>query len=112
MVAPSELIVGHTCFVLAYEDEKLTRLFIHSLKYKGILGDSSSPQPQYLFEFIGRRASDAASDDTSPQGSDEYVVTEAQLDTVLSFEELASELLRLSPTNGAWVYDDSSRRIV
>ena len=111
MVSPSELIVGRTYFSLAYEDEKLTRLFIHSLEYKGILGDASSPKPQYLFEFIGRRTSEAASDDTSPQGGDEYVLTEGQLDTVLSFEGLASELLRLSPTNGAWIYDDSSKPI-
>lgn len=108
---PSELIVGRTYFSLAYEDEKLTRLYIHSLEYKGINKDLSADEPKYVFQFIGAATNDdgdIATPDASEwtEGGDQLVIVERQLDMILSFEELASELVRLAPTNGAWTYND------
>lgn len=111
MISPMELIAGRTYFSLAYEDERLTRMFIHSLEYMGQSDSPDSREATYAFRFIGNGdQGDGIYDQESsqPQTRDEFHVCEKELDLVFSFEGLASELIRLAPTNGAWVYNNAS----
>lgn len=104
--SPSELILGRTYFSLAYEDEKLTRLYIHSLRYQGVDSESPANEPHYIFQFIGSSNENKPplpEENSSTEAGDQLVIGDGQLDVILSFEGLASELLRLAPSNGAWV---------
>lgn len=103
---PSELILGRTYFSLAYEDEKLTRLYIHSLRYLGVNSESPANEPHHIFQFIGSSNGSEPpplEESSSAEAGDKLVIGDGQLDMILSFEDLASELLRLAPSNGAWV---------
>ena len=109
MLSATDLIVGRLYFTLAYEDEELTRLFIHSLEYRGIQEDAECAEPRHVFRIVGGNSLTAESSEqapkvAAPQAGDEMFVFEKQLDLIHTFEGLASELIRLSPTNGAWVY--------